>query len=361
MAKCIKNSLAADPKDPKDPKDLEGKLIDHFGRTIKYVRLSVTDKCNLRCFYCLPKKNENFERSENFEKFEKNPQKEDWLTFDEIERVIRIFAELGVSLVRITGGEPLLRKNLVHLVKSLSALPGVEDLSLSTNATLLSSYAEPLKNAGVRRINVSLDTLSPNRFAEISGGRLEQVLDGLMAAKAVGFSPIKVNVVALKGVNDGEFVEMVKFCLEHGFTLRFIETMPVGSAGCRASNLYLNLQEVKRELAKCFNLVETVMPGGGGPARYFKVEGTDLCIGFINPISQHFCKTCNRVRLSAEGTLYLCLGQRHKYELAPLLRQKISDDGLKEAIIEALKRKPEGHEFCEYPGQVERFMTTTGG
>jgi cyclic pyranopterin phosphate synthase len=323
-------------------------LIDSFGRKVEYVRLSVTDKCNLRCFYCLP---------EGFRGFE---EPEHWLRFDEIERVIAAFAELGVSRVRITGGEPLVRKDLPQLVGHLADLPGVDDLSLSTNATLLAHHAQPLKQAGIARINVSLDTLRPERFKEITGGRLAPVLEGLMVAKAAGFAPIKLNMLALKGINDDEFEAMVEFCLEHGFTLRFIETMPVGSTGRHASEHYLDLQTVKRRLARRFDLVPGVMPGGG-PARYIRVQGTELRIGFITPISQHFCATCNRVRLSVDGTLYLCLGQDHKYELRSLLRQGISNAGLKEAIMEALTLKPERHEFKEHPGQVVRFMSMTGG
>ncbi len=325
-----------------------GSLIDPFGRRVEYVRLSVTDKCNLRCFYCLP---------EGFKGFEEPGH---WLRFDEIERVVGAFAELGVRRVRITGGEPLVRKGLPHLVGRLADLPGVDDLSLSTNATLLARHAQSLQQAGITRINVSLDSLRPERFKEITGGRLAPVLEGLMAAKAAGFAPIKLNMLALRGINDDEFEAMVEFCLEHGFTLRFIETMPVGSTGRHASEHYLDLQVVKQRLAQRFELIPGVMPGGG-PARYVRVRGTDLRIGFITPISQHFCETCNRVRLAVDGTLYLCLGQDHKYELRPLLRQGISDAGLKEAILEALTLKPERHEFKEHPGQVVRFMSMTGG
>ena len=323
-------------------------LLDPFGRSIDYVRLSVADKCNLRCFYCLP---------EGFKEFE---EPEHWLRFDEIERVIGAFAELGVSRVRLTGGEPLVRRDLPQLAANLAALPGLDDLSLSTNATLLSKHAVALREAGISRINVSLDTLRPERFAEITGGRLEPVLEGLMAAKAAGFSPIKLNMVVLKGINDDEFEAMVEFCLEHDFTLRFIETMPMGSTGRNAGKHYLDLAVVKQQLAERFELIPGVMPGGG-PARYVQVRGTDLRIGFITPISQHFCATCNRVRLAVDGTLYLCLGQDHKYELRPLLRQGISDDGLKEAIFEALALKPERHEFNEKREQVVRFMSMTGG
>lgn len=324
-------------------------LIDPFGRRIEYVRLSVTDRCNLRCTYCLPKGFTGFEGSDK------------WLTFDEIERVIGAFARLGVSKVRLTGGEPLMRRDLPDLAARLSNLPGIADLSLSTNAVLLAHKAEALREAGVRRVNVSLDTLRPGRFAEITGNdRLDKVLDGLMAAKRAGFVPIKINMVALKGVNDDEFEDMVEFCLVHGFTLRLIETMPVGDTGREATRYYLDLQEVKRRLASRFDLIPGVMPSGG-PARYMQVAGTHLRIGFITPISQHFCASCNRVRLSADGTLYLCLGQNHQYALRPLLRAGVTDDELDAAIIEALALKPERHEFLEKPYEVIRFMSMTGG
>jgi cyclic pyranopterin phosphate synthase len=323
-------------------------LVDPFGRRVEYVRLSVTDKCNLRCFYCLPEGFRGFEEPGN------------WLRFDEIERVIAAFAELGVNRVRITGGEPLVRKDLPRLASRLAALPGIEDLSLSTNATLLQRHAGELREAGISRINVSLDSLRPGRFEQITGGSLKPVLDGLVAARAAGFAPIKINMLALRDINDDEFEAMVAFCLEHDFTLRFIEAMPVGSTGRNASDHYLDLQTVRKRLERSFELLPGVMPGGG-PARYVQVAGTDLRIGFITPISQHFCATCNRVRLAVDGTLYLCLGQDHQYPLRPLLRRGISDAGLRDAIIEALALKPERHEFQEKPGQVVRFMSQTGG
>jgi cyclic pyranopterin phosphate synthase len=323
-------------------------LLDPFGRSIDYLRLSVTDKCNLRCFYCLPEGFRDFEEPDN------------WLRFDEVERVVGAFAELGVSRIRLTGGEPLVRRDLPRLAANLAVLPGLDDLSLSTNATLLSRHAVALREAGISRINVSLDTLRPGRFEKITGGKLQPVLDGLMSAKAAGFAPIKINMLALKDLNEDEFEDMVEFCLEHDFTLRFIETMPMGTPGRNASQHYMGLNTVKQRLAQRFELIPGVMPGGG-PARYVQVKGTDLRIGFITPMSQHFCETCNRVRLSVDGTLYLCLGQEHKYELRPLLRSGISDEGLKEAIYEAIALKPERHEFNENPGQVVRFMSMTGG
>jgi cyclic pyranopterin phosphate synthase len=246
------------------------------------------------------------------------------------------------------------------LASRLAALPGIEDLSLSTNATRLNKHAVELKSAGVSRINVSLDTLRPERFRDITQGKLDKVMAGLMAAKQAGLNPIKINMVVMAGVNDDEVEDMVEFCLEHDFTLRFIETMPVGDTGRLASTHYVDLQKVKQRLAERFDLVPGVMPGGG-PARYVQVAGTDLKIGFITPISQHFCETCNRVRLSADGTLYLCLGQNDKVELRPLLRAGISDAGLEQAIIDAIAIKPERHEFNEHPEQVVRFMSLTGG
>jgi len=328
--------------------DKQTLLVDPFGRRIEYVRLSVTDKCNLRCFYCMPKGFKDFEQPKH------------WLTFDEIEQVIRAFTELGVARVRLTGGEPLVRKNIAGLAQRLTALPGLDDLSLSTNAVLLEKQSDELSRAGISRINISLDTLNAERFREITGSELQPVLDGLMAAKQAGFSPVKINMVAMKGINDDEFENMVEFCLEHGFTLRFIETMPMGATGEDATDHYLDLQTVKQQLAEQYELIPGVMPGGG-PARYVQVKNTELRIGFITPISQHFCESCNRVRLSTDGTLYLCLGQNDKVELRPLLRQGISDDELKAVLIDAIRLKPQKHEFKDKPEQVVRLMSMTGG
>lgn len=323
-------------------------LIDPFNRPIEYVRLSVTDRCDLRCFYCLPEQYRDFETPEH------------WLTFDEIERVIAAFGRLGTRRVRITGGEPLTRHGLTGLVQRLSALPDIEDLSLSTNATRLTKHASALKNAGVNRINISLDSLKPEVFKSITKGRLDKVLDGLMAAKAAGFSPIKINMVVMRGINEDEIEDMVEYCLHHDFTLRFIETMPIGDTGRDASGHYVDLQTVKKRLEQTYDLIPGVMPGGG-PARYSRIAGTDLRIGYITPISQHFCETCNRVRLSVDGTIYLCLGQEDSYSLRPMLRDGASDDDLESAILHAISLKPEKHEFREKPDQVLRFMSKTGG
>ncbi len=324
-------------------------LTDSYQRRIEYVRLSVTDRCELRCTYCLPRGFRDFGDSD------------DWLSFDEIERVMRAFTELGVRRIRITGGEPLSRGRIPELAARLHALPGLEDLSLSTNATRLAKLAGPLKTAGISRVNVSLDSLRADRFAEITGGGdLGRVLDGLTAAQDAGLLPVKINMVALGGVNDDEFEDMVAFCLEHGFTLRFIELMPVGDTARAVAGSYLDLREVRRRLELKFDLLPATMPGGG-PARYVQVAGTDLRIGFITPISQHFCATCNRVRLSADGTLYTCLGQEHAVPLRALLRGGASDDDLQNVIQRAIRNKPERHEFTSQPGKIVRFMSATGG
>lgn len=323
--------------------------FDPYGRKIEYVRLSVTEKCNLRCFYCLP---------EHFKGF--TPPRH-YLTYDELERVIRAFAKLGVFRVRLTGGEPLVRKGLSDFARQLSDISGIEDLSLSTNGALLGRHAEALYQAGVRRLNVSLDTLREDRFGTIAKrSNLKSVLHGLKRAKDIGFKPIKLNMLVMRGVNDDEIIDVASYCLENGFTLRFLETMPLGESGREAYDHYINLKEVRDRLEQHFDLVPSIMPGGG-PARYVKVKGTDLHFGFITPLSQHFCASCNRVRLTAEGTLHLCLGNSHNFELKPYLRQGISDAGLQDLLLEALALKPWQHNFVQDPSVIDRTMSKTGG
>ncbi|MCP3668247.1 MAG: GTP 3',8-cyclase MoaA [Gammaproteobacteria bacterium] len=323
-------------------------LIDRFGRKIEYLRLSVIDRCDFRCFYCIPKGFKGF------------TDQDDRLSLDEYIRLIRIFSELGISKIRLTGGEPLVRKDIVEMTQQIAALDGVDDLSMSTNASHLAQYAVGLKEAGIGRINVSLDSLNPDIFREITQGDLQSVIDGLMAAKEAGLAPIKINMVVMRDLNLGEVGDMVDFCLQHGFTLRFIETMPVGEAGQDARDRYVGLDEVRELLEQRFDMEPAVMKGAG-PAKYLRVKDTDMRIGFITPMSQHFCEDCNRVRLSSEGTLYLCLGQQDKLEFKPLLRQDLSDDELKDAVREAIERKPEKHEFNTNPDQVVRVMSMTGG
>ncbi|MDH5180105.1 MAG: GTP 3',8-cyclase MoaA, partial [Gammaproteobacteria bacterium] len=269
-------------------------LLDPYNRAIEYVRLSVTDQCDLRCSYCLPKGFSDFQEQEH------------WLSFTEIEQIIRVFGSLGTRRIRLTGGEPLVRKDIDQLAARLAALPGIDDLSLSTNATRLEKLAPALYHAGISRINVSLDTLRPDRYKAITGGKLDKTLRGLLAAKEAGFQPIKINMVVMRDVNDDEVEAMVEFCLKHDFTLRFIETMPVGDTGRAAGKQFIPLHAIQQRLADRYELIDSVMQGGG-PARYVRIAGTELRIGFITPMSQHFCATCNRVRLSADGILYMCL------------------------------------------------------
>ncbi|OYW35726.1 MAG: GTP 3',8-cyclase MoaA [Hydrogenophilales bacterium 12-61-10] len=322
-------------------------LVDQFGRRIDYVRLSVTDRCDLRCSYCMP---------EGFKGFE---EPEHWLNFDEIERLIGAFARLGVSRIRLTGGEPLLRRDISGLARRLASLPGIDDLSLSTNATQLDKHAQALKAAGVTRLNVSLDSLQQARVEKISGRDvLAKVMVGLAAAQEAGFTPIKLNMVALAGTNDDEIDEMVAFCMARGFVLRLIEAMPMGDTGRNSE--FLDLQPVKERLRKQFNLIETALPGAG-PARYLGTADGRFNVGFITPMSQHFCETCNRIRIAVDGTAYMCLGQEEKFEFRPLLRGGCSDAELEAAIVGAINLKPERHEFREAPHKILRFMSMTGG
>lgn len=323
-------------------------LHDRFGRTIEYLRLSVTDRCDLRCTYCIPTGFKGFE------------EPADWLSFDEIERLLGAFARLGTRRVRLTGGEPLLRRHVSELAGRISAIEGIDDLSMSTNATQLRRHAGALRAAGVSRINVSLDTLDRACMQAITGRDSHaRIMDGIMAGKEAGFEPIKINMVAMRGVNEGEIDRMAEFCIEHGFVLRLIEVMPMGATGRNTS--YLDLQPIRARLQERYDLVPQAIELGGGPARYLATRDGRTSIGFITPMSQHFCATCNRVRLAVDGTLYLCLGQEQKFEFRPLLRGGASDAELEAAIRAAIELKPQKHEFTERPEKIIRFMAQTGG
>lgn len=321
-------------------------LIDRFGRRIEYLRLSVTDRCDLRCAYCIP---------EGFKGFE---EPDHWLTFDELERLLGLFAGLGLKRLRLTGGEPLLRRNVVGLVERVAAIPGIEDVSVSTNATQLAAMAVDLKRAGVTRLNVSLDSLRPETV-EIINGRpaLDKILAGLEAGLAAGFAPIKVNMVVMRE-NADEVDDIVAYCMQRGFVLRLIELMPMGDTARKMG--YVDLQPIKARLQKRFGLIDTVMLGGG-PARYLGTPDGKFTVGFITPISQHFCATCNRVRLTVDGILHLCLGQEDRVDFRAMMRNGASDAEIVSTIHEAIDMKPERHEFIEAPQKLVRFMSMTGG
>jgi cyclic pyranopterin phosphate synthase len=332
-------------------------MHDPFGREITYLRVSVTDRCDLRCVYCMAEEMTFLPKAE-------------LLTLEEIERVSAAFIRLGVRKIRLTGGEPLVRRDVMRLVRGLGARigpgqgQGLDELTVTTNGSQLARFAGELAAAGVRRINVSLDTLDPAKFTAITRwGRIEKTLDGIFAARAAGLA-IKINAVALKGVNEDELDAMVAWCGEHGFDLCLIETMPMGDIGGDRTDQYLPLSIVRARLARSWTLEETDY-ATGGPARYVVVKQTGRRIGFITPMTHNFCESCNRVRLTCTGTLYMCLGQDDAADLRTPLRASSSDDALDEAILEAIARKPKGHDFVidrrRNRPAVARHMSLTGG
>jgi len=328
-------------------------MIDPFGRSITYLRVSVTDRCDLRCVYCMA------------EEMTFLPKRE-VLTLEELYRVSGAFIRLGTRKIRLTGGEPLVRRDVMWLFRSLGARlgHGLDELTVTTNGTRLAQHAEALRAAGVRRVNVSLDTLDAERFAEITRrGRIQQTLDGIFAAKAAGLA-VKINTVAMKGVNEDEFGDLIGWCGEHGFDLCLIETMPMGEITGDRTEQYLPLSVVRARLRLRWTLEETDYRTGG-PARYFSVAETGRRIGFITPMTHNFCESCNRVRLTCTGTLYMCLGQDDQADLRSVLRAGASDAELDAAILEAISRKPKGHDFIidrrhDRPA-VARHMSVTGG
>lgn len=324
------------------------RLIDSFHRRIDYLRVSVTDRCDLRCTYCMPKGFKGFEEPEH------------WLRHDEMARLVGLFVSQGVSKVRLTGGEPLLRRGVTDLARQLTSMSGLHDLSVSSNGTQLAHLAGPLKEAGVHRLNISLDSLDPACFARITGRDcLTDVLQGLKVAREVGFNPIKLNMVVQANVNVSEVVRMVAFAIEHGFVLRLIEPMPVGDTGRATAGV--NLTRLGEQLADQYGLVPEILGRGAGPARYWCTADRRMSLGVITPMSQHFCEACNRVRLGVDGTLYLCLGQNDQVPLGKMMREGASDEALLDAIHQGIAAKPERHEFNEKPQQIVRFMSQTGG
>jgi cyclic pyranopterin phosphate synthase len=330
-------------------------MIDPFGRRVSYLRVSVTDRCDLRCVYCMAEDMTFLPKAEV-------------LTLEELDRLCGAFIGLGVDRIRLTGGEPLVRKNVMSLFRSLGARlgeGGLRELTTTTNGTQLVRMAGDLHAAGVRRINVSMDTLDPATFAAITRwGKLEPTLDGIFAAKAAGLA-VKINAVAMKGVNEDEFDRMIAWCGEHGFDLCLIETMPLGEISADRNDQYLPLSSVRSRLQRNWTLDETDY-STGGPARYCTVRETGQRIGFITPMTHNFCESCNRVRLTCTGTLYMCLGQDDSADLRRHLRDPDLDEaGLQQAILDAIARKPKGHDFVidrtRRQPAVARHMSVTGG
>ena len=331
-------------------------MHDPFGRRVTYLRVSVTDRCDLRCTYCMAEEMTFLPRA-------------DLLTLEELDRVCRAFISLGVEKLRITGGEPLVRKNVMTLFQSLGQARapggGLRELTLTTNGTQLARHAESLAASGVRRLNISLDSLDPERFHQLTRrGDFAKVMDGIMAAKRAGLA-VKLNTVALRGLNDHEFDDLVGFCGDNGFDLCFIETMPLGEVGANRFDHFLPLSEVRTRLERHWTLTDSDHVTGG-PARYVTVAETGRRIGFISPLSHGFCESCNRVRLTCTGTLYLCLGQEDAVDLRTPLRASPHDDGpLIDAIQTAIAHKPKGHDFIidrtTSAPAVTRHMSLTGG
>ena len=330
-------------------------LIDPFARAIDYLRVSVTDRCDFRCVYCM---------SENMTFL----PKADLLTLEELDRLCSAFVGMGVQKLRITGGEPLVRKGIMTFFQAMSrhlATGALRELTLTTNGSQLRKYAADLAAAGVRRINVSLDTLDPAKFAQITRwGRLDQVLDGIDAVTGAGLQ-VKINAVALKGFNEDELFALTGWCAQKGHDLTFIEVMPMGDLGNEDRiDQYWSLKDLRARLATRHRLTDIALRTGG-PARYVRVEDTGQKIGFITPLTHNFCESCNRVRLTCTGELYMCLGQEDMADLRSPLRASADDAGLRTAIRAAIARKPKGHDF-DYTrqtvaGQVTRHMSHTGG
>ncbi|MAB00987.1 MAG: GTP 3',8-cyclase MoaA [Stappia sp.] len=329
-------------------------MIDPFGRTVNYLRVSVTDRCDFRCVYCMA------------EDMTFLPKRE-VLSLEELDRLCSAFIDKGVRKLRLTGGEPLVRKNIMSLIRSLSRhldSGALEELTITTNGSQLARFADELAACGIKRINVSIDTLDPQKFKTVTRwGDLGKVMDGIRAAREAGLA-IKVNMVALKGVNEHEIVPMMQWCHENGHDLTLIETMPLGEINEDRTDQYLPLDRVRAMIAENHTL-EDIPYKTGGPARYVKVRETGGRVGFITPMTHNFCESCNRVRVTCTGMLYMCLGQEDNADLRAALRASESDELLYQAIDEAIGRKPEGHDFVIDRNRpqvaVSRHMSVTGG
>ena len=326
-------------------------LSDSFQRPINYLRISVTDRCNLRCIYCMPEGEIS------------TLSHRDILTYEEICTVVKAAAELGIKKVRLTGGEPLVRLGLTDLIRMLAEIDAIDDISLTTNGTLLGHYAAELKSAGLHRVNISLDTLKPDRFESITrtrGRSLSDVLRGIDTARSVGLNPVKLNMVVMAGINADEVLDFAMRTINDGWHVRFIELMPV-TDGETAASLFVSAGDIRKRLEVVGEL-EPCLPGvGNGPAKYFRFPGAPGTIGFITPISEHFCFNCNRLRLTADGRLRPCLLSEYEVDLKQPLRGGVSLAGLKQLIEEAVANKPRRHHLEEGYVLRDRPFTQVGG
>ena len=334
------------------------KLIDNFGREIYYLRISITDRCNYRCIYCQSEK-----------EFEFIPHQE-ILRFEEIVEIVQEAVNLGITKVRITGGEPLVRKGVVDFIKKLRKIKKLEDISLTTNGFFLSEYAEKLKGAGLNRVNISLDSLQEEKYKKITrGGSLEKVLKGINFALKAGLLPIKINTVLIRGINDNEVDDFVKLTLKRPLNIRFIEFMPSGEEVIgEFENKFISVQEIKEKLIKKYLLNPIKISTANGPAKYYQIKGGQGTIGFITALSQHFCKTCNRIRLTSEGKLRPCLFSNKEVDIKQAIRNAKTDDKIirskiiRNNIEKAISIKPEGHKLNEKFSNRDSFkMSKIGG
>ena len=329
----------------------ENSLVDKFGRRVDYIRLSVTDRCDFRCVYCMTEDMTFLPRAQI-------------LSLEELYQVARAFTELGVKKIRLTGGEPMVRSDVMSLINRLGKLPGLEELLLTTNGAQLDKYAVPLKEAGLSRINISIDSLDAERFRRISRvGKLEKVLAGIDAARRAGFDRIKLNSVIMRGYNEDEVIPLADYALSRDIDIAFIEEMPLGEASDHSREETTCSNEwVRGQIEQKYRLLDSAEKTAG-PSRYVQVIGKKSRIGFISPVSHNFCEDCNRVRVTVEGRLLLCLGNEHSVDLREILRGKNSShDDLKEAIIKSMDLKPERHYFYDKDhAQPVRLMNMTGG
>ncbi|MEZ0328527.1 MAG: GTP 3',8-cyclase MoaA [Dissulfuribacterales bacterium] len=345
-------------------------LSDDLGRNITYLRVSVTDRCNLQCFYCSSPDKTSSQGTQDCAETCRFLPMEELLTDAEILRVVKTFSKLGVQKIRLTGGEPLLRPNLADIVQSISQIPSITDISLTTNGIFLLNQAQALKDAGIKRLNISLDTLQPERYKTITGhDEFQRVWDGILHCLDMGFSPVKLNVVMIKGVNDDELIDLAALTLKWPVQVRFIEFMPIGRYTSWNTSKHLSCDEMKRRIQESIGQLDSVTQGkNAGPAEVFALTNALGNLGFISPISRHFCATCNRVRLTADGHIRLCLFSDNELDLKAAMRNGISDDELTKLLQDTIRRKPAGLDKSIEGGtetgaapSCRRRMSTIGG